>query len=213
MAYQFNGSNQNLRVNSAIVTNWPFTLSCFFKTSSFASVNIPLCLCGDGSDPPYYYVGTSSTPSIRFGAFVGGSSGFGVNGSTTLSTNVVYHLTAVFYSDNTAKGFVNGVNDGTASHGFSYNATGVNRVSIGVIDRQTPILYTPGEVSEAAIWNAALTDAEILSLARGFTADQIRPQSLVLYPPLVRDLIDLRGGRTIVNVNSATVATHPRIIT
>ena len=70
-----------------------------------------------------------------------------------------------------------------------------------------------GSIAEPAIWNVALTDAEIASLAAGFTPDQIRPQSLQFYAPLVRDLVDARGGRTITNVNSATVATHPRIIT
>lgn len=63
------------------------------------------------------------------------------------------------------------------------------------------------------MWNVALTDSENASLAAGFTPDQIRPQSLQFYAPLVRDLIDVRGGRTITNVNNATVAVHPRIIT
>jgi len=96
---------------------------------------------------------------------------------------------------------------------MSFVGTDVNRVSAGCIDRGTPVLFLNGSIAEAAIWNAALTDAEIASLAAGFTPDQIRPQSLQFYAPLVRDLVDVRGGRTITNVNSATVATHPRIIT
>ena len=39
----------------------------------------------------------------------------------------------------------------------------------------------------------------------------IRPQSLVFYAPLIRNLIDAKGGRTITNNNGATVAVHPRI--
>jgi hypothetical protein len=57
-----------------------------------------------------------------------------------------------------------------------------------------------------------LNSAEITALARGFTADQIRPQSLSFYAPLVRDLQDVRGGLAITNNNGATAATHPRII-
>ena len=71
--------------------------------------------------------------------------------------------------------------------------------------------FVNGAIADFAVWNAALTDAEITALARGFTADQVRPQSLQFYAPLVRNLVDLRGGRTITNVNGATVATHPRI--
>jgi hypothetical protein len=68
-------------------------------------------------------------------------------------------------------------------------------------------------VSEVGIWKAGLADAEITALASGFTADQIRPQSLSFYAPLVRNFQDVRGGLVITNNNGATVATHPRIIT
>ena len=75
-----------------------------------------------------------------------------------------------------------------------------------------PVLLLYGSIAEAAIWSAALTDDEILSLAKGFTPDQIRPQSLVFYAPLIRELQDLRGGLTITNNNGANVSNHPRVI-
>jgi hypothetical protein len=68
-----------------------------------------------------------------------------------------------------------------------------------------------GCVAEVGVWNAALTAAEVASLAKGMTCDKIRPQNLVFYAPLVRDLIDQKGGLTITNNNGATVATHPRV--
>ncbi len=68
-----------------------------------------------------------------------------------------------------------------------------------------------GQIAEVGIWNVALTDAEIASLADGMTCDKVRPQSLVFYAPLVRDLQDVRGGLTITNNNTATVANHPRV--
>jgi hypothetical protein len=68
-----------------------------------------------------------------------------------------------------------------------------------------------GLIAEVGIWNAALTAAEIASLADGFTCDKGRPQSLVFYAPLVRDLQDVRGGLAITNNNTATVANHPRV--
>jgi len=66
-------------------------------------------------------------------------------------------------------------------------------------------------IAEVGIWNAALTQPEIASLAKGMTCDKIRPQNLVFYTPLVRDLIDQKGGLVITNNNAATVAAHPRI--
>ena len=72
-------------------------------------------------------------------------------------------------------------------------------------------LFAVGRIAEVGIWNAALTAAEIASLAKGMTCDKVRPQSLVFYAPLVRDLIDARGGRAITNNNGATVAAHTRV--
>ena len=68
-----------------------------------------------------------------------------------------------------------------------------------------------GKIAEVGIWNAALTAEEIASLADGMTCDKVRPQSLVFYAPLVRDLIDYKGGLAITNTNTATVADHPRV--
>ena len=66
-------------------------------------------------------------------------------------------------------------------------------------------------MAEVGIWNVALNAAEIASLARGMTCDKVRPRNLVFYAPLVRDLIDAKGGLAIANNNGATVANHPRI--
>jgi hypothetical protein len=68
-----------------------------------------------------------------------------------------------------------------------------------------------GLIAEVGIWNVALTAAEIASLAKGMTCDKVSPQSLVFYAPLVRDLIDQKGGLTITNNNAATVAAHTRV--
>jgi hypothetical protein len=68
-----------------------------------------------------------------------------------------------------------------------------------------------GQVAEVGLYSAALTADEIASLSKGMTCDKIRPQSLVFYAPLVRDLQDTKGGRSITNNNAATVAAHPRV--
>lgn len=72
-------------------------------------------------------------------------------------------------------------------------------------------VYFPGDICDCAIWSTDLSDAEIASLAKGFKPTRIRPQSLVFYAPLIRNLQDTRGGLTITNNNTATVAVHPRV--
>jgi hypothetical protein len=61
------------------------------------------------------------------------------------------------------------------------------------------------------IWDVALTADEIAALAKGVRCSAIRPQNLRFHAPLIRDLIDVRGGRTITNTNTATVIQHPRL--
>ncbi len=60
------------------------------------------------------------------------------------------------------------------------------------------------------MWQATLTAEEIASLAKGMTCDKIRPQSLVYYTPLIRDIQDLARGMALTNTDS-TVANHPRV--
>jgi hypothetical protein len=68
-----------------------------------------------------------------------------------------------------------------------------------------------GQLAEFAIWNAALTVDEINSLAQGFKPPRIRPQSLLYYVPLVRDVQELRSGIAFTAVNTPVVFDHPRV--
>jgi hypothetical protein len=71
--------------------------------------------------------------------------------------------------------------------------------------------YFAGDVAEVGVWSVALTDDEVASHAKGFSAKRIRPQSLVFYAPLIRNAQDVRGALALTNNNSATVANHPRV--
>ena len=71
--------------------------------------------------------------------------------------------------------------------------------------------FADHDIAEMAFWSVILTDNERLSLSKGFKPHRVRPQSLVFYSPMVRELQDLRGGKVITNTNGATVAPHPRM--
>lgn len=211
MAYAFNGSTQNLEIGSSVVTQYPFTLACIGLANSFTSV--PNCLGFDNSatnqGSVYLYFGSNG--AVRCGIENGVSAGVYATSSTTSGTGTYVSMAAV-YTSSTITVYNNGGGKVSASHSLTFPS--VNRIRIAAARYSgTTGSYLNGNVAECALWNVALTDAEIASLAAGFTADQIRPQSLQFYAPLVRDLIDVRGGRAFTNNNSATVATHPRIIT
>lgn len=69
-----------------------------------------------------------------------------------------------------------------------------------------------GRIAELGIWNATLTSGDFASMARGFCPAFIKPASLNVYVPLVRDLVDIREGVAITNTGPATVSTHCPII-
>lgn len=115
------------------------------------------------------------------------------------------------YQTANKQAFLNGV-AGTAET-TAYGLVDVAQVTVGGRRNSGGFgVFMNGLIAEVGIWSAALTAAEIASLSAGFTPDQVRPQSLVFYAPLVRELRDLRGGLAITATNSPTVATHPRII-
>ena len=63
-----------------------------------------------------------------------------------------------------------------------------------------------GYVAECAIWNTVLTASEINTLYNGIPANNIRPQNLTFYAPLIRDLNTVVGAYTL-SPESGTTAT------
>jgi hypothetical protein len=67
-----------------------------------------------------------------------------------------------------------------------------------------------GNIAHPAIWNVALTDAEVAMLASGLSPLRVRPQSLIFYlPTLGRDSpeIDIIGAQTF-TVHGATASSN-----
>lgn len=139
-----------------------------------------------------------------------GSLASGQTTSQLTTANVWQHVAGVFSSQTSRRTYLNGVagTENTTDIGSQNTATDI---LIGA-RRNTGIgNYFQGSIAEVGIWNAALTADEIASLADGITCDKVRPQSLVFYAPLTRELQDVRGGLSITNNNTATVANHPRV--
>ena len=70
-----------------------------------------------------------------------------------------------------------------------------------------------GDLAEAAIWNEALSAAEVALLAQGLSPLSLRPWALVFYAPIYGRYdpeIDIIGGLNL-TVLDATASAHPRI--
>lgn len=199
MAYQFN-SNQYLSTASTPVTAAPFSVSAWFRVDNTTG-NKAIVSIAKGGD------------GIRWLLYTGGSSplwfvsGVGQAGSGTVSANTWTHCCAVEAASNSRTLYTNGTAGSTNT--ASGTPSGVSNVYIGSDGPNSNRLT--GQVADVGIWDVALTAAEITSLSKGVSCRLIRPQSLVFYAPLIRDLVDVRGARTITNNGTATVSDHPRI--
>ena len=203
-------SSQYLSTASAPASGTPMTIACWCKVSAGASGTSP------GRAPVAVGVngGTHrnqlNVVGIQTQLFAQGATASEQLTLNNLTADQLFHFAGVFASSSSRTGYVDGaaIATGTTNIG-SQNAA--NTITIGARWNTTIGNFYNNDIAEVGVWNVALTAAEIASLADGMTCDKVRPQSLVFYAPLVRELQDVRGGLTITNNNTATVAVHPRV--
>jgi hypothetical protein len=201
MAYQFTAANSRYLSAGATVTALPFTMSCWVNAAANA---FGVCMAFGNGAGLRVLLGIDINKS-----FIQTDSLFSYS-TNTYAANTWTHVAATARSGSGGgQPWLGGVGGATIAPTFS-NLT-PTETFIGARRNTTIGVYLTGLIADAAVWNAELTADEIKSLSTGMTADKVRPQSLVFYAPLVRDLIDAKGGLTITNNNTATVANHPRV--
>jgi len=208
MAYEFTSANStHLTTASAPVSSHPCTLACWFYSNSLTDCAL-LTVENPSGHLTLMNIGTNSNGTVR--ANIYNNSGVSFDTTATYNNQEWIHICCVFNSATSRTLYLNGANSVTNTNNVT--TSGLTRIAIsGRSYIGSTSAFANGRVAESGIWNAALTAEEIASLAKGMTCDKVRPQSLVFYAPLVRDLLDAKGGLTITNNNSATVADHPRI--
>lgn len=215
MAYVFvAASTQYLNTSTSPVSALPFTaFASFYPTRNTVRENILSPNVNSSTDNTLalleYDATVAGTP-VRATYRVALSAVENASSTVAPTLNAWNAAMAVFTSSSSRSIYLNGGNSATNSN----TATGTptfDRVSIAALLRATAALYFDGRVAETAFWSVALNTDEMASLAKGFKPHRIRPQSLVFYAPLIRNLQDVKAGRTITNNNTATVGNHPRV--
>ncbi len=190
------------------------TLACWAKSSGSYATNRGLVS---------KYIGATTQRSYAFYIDASGFVGFAlstngtfqaanvITGSTAIGTDWA-HAAAVVTPSSRQELFLNAASGAVKTSSVLASIhSGTAPLLIGQQFSNLAENTFDGLIAEVGIWNAALTTAEVTSLAKGMTCDKVRPQSLVFYAPLVRNLQDVKGGLTITNNNTATVANHPRV--
>jgi hypothetical protein len=147
-------------------------------------------------------------------AFYKSNASTGLDGTTTLVANQWYHVctTYEFITDGTSvlRLYLNGTQQASSTTAVGPLNQGSVATEIGRRTGSSSNQFPANaQIADVGIWNQTLTASEVASLSKGMSCDKVRMQGLVLYAPLVRDLIDLKGNA--LTNNGTTVAAHPRI--
>jgi peroxiredoxin len=209
------GSSQYLENTvAAPVTDFPFTMACWFNSDDITVAQTLVHIQDKDVADAYHGLfaqGAVAGDPIR-AATVGGTGGTVLADTTAgYSANTWHHACGVWATRADVSSFIDGGSEGNDG-GAGDSPPGIDSVSLGRQGDSTPGTYMSGNIAEAAIWNAALTNAEVAILATGVSPLAVRPQSLVFYMPLVRDDdVDLIGGLTLTPSGSPTIADHPPV--
>ena len=204
MPYNVSASNISYLSNIAPISAKPLTMACWFRRP-LGTVGTPIILFDGANVNRRFGISLGTTGTVAVVEF--DTAWASVTTTTTHTANTWNHACATFTSNTKRTPYLNA--GGNRDSNGNAALTGVTSMRIGI--NQNTANSLNGDVAEVGIWNVALTQPEISSLAAGMTCNKVCPQNLVFYAPLVRDLIDVKGGLTITNNNSATVADHPRV--
>lgn len=187
MAYTFNGSSQYLtHALSTTITAYPFSLFVRAKSTNLTTQQVGAALIQNAGAYSGWLLGLAGNVALD-PAFL---NRFGVEQITVgaYSSGVWYALigtasaaasAAVYQDDSVTSTVVSAALPATPNP---------NRLMVGA--RLTPAasLYLTGAAASVALWNVALTAADQHSLAVGFSPRRVRPQNLLGYAPLIRNL-------------------------
>lgn len=203
-------ASQKIVAASAVVAAVPLTMACWFNSDSDTPNQVAIALADSSVENHWFWLYVeNAVGGDRIEALVqaGGATAAAIT-STTVTRNVWHHGAVVFSAVDARAAYLDGGGKGTDVN--SRTPAGLDRTSIGAVERATPGVYFSGRIAEAAIWNVALSDAEVAVLAEGFSPLFVRPQNLVFHAPLIQEILDVVGGVPLTN-NGSTVAEHPPI--
>ena len=194
MAYNFLNQTAATSTIQALGSffSYPLTINCWFypTLASYGSMSLVELVENTAGNFHGLQINTNAN-TVRYGT---GTPVFATS-SASYTTNTWNMATAVGTSITSRTVYLNAANSGTNTG--SRTITTPDRVCIGFI--RNGGIDSPnyeGYLAEVAIWNDTLTTDELTSLYKGTKADQIRPQNLKFYMPLVRNIYDETASTT-----------------
>jgi hypothetical protein len=211
MAYNFTAASSQYLSASTSTAQEPLTIAAwFYPTTIGVAQALGSIGINGGVGRCQLFVSIPNTLRLAHTDNSGGTAGATIDAAGSVVQDQWQHGCGVFASESSRTPYLNGV--AGSENTVTIGTTGpFDSTLVGSRFNTTLGFYFSGRIAEFGVWNAALTADEVASLAKGMTCDKVRPNALVFYAPLIRNLQDVRGGLTITNNNGATVADHPRV--
>ena len=194
MAYNFTNLTASTSTIQALGSffSYPLTINCWFYPTITGIGSLHLVSFVENTASVVHLLRLdSNTNLVQYNT----GTPLSASSSASYTTNTWNMATAVGTSATSRTVYLNAANSGTQT--TSRTPTTPDRVCIGfarLSGIDTPTME--GYIAEVAIWNATLTTDELTSLYKGTKADQIRPQNLKFYMPLVRNIYDETASTT-----------------
>jgi hypothetical protein len=198
MARTFNGSSDFLLIASTLgISDAPMSMSCQFINANDSAL-LNMVSLSDGSNDAHALDYRGDTADNLLRAY-SNDSGVATGAASSVPNSGVAGYIVVGTWTSTSSRRIHYRSIGTGTHTDSPSNTTLvtpDAMSEWNIGRYSASIgrYANGVMSHVGIWNVALDAGEALSLTRGFPPRRVRPQSLVAYFPLIRNLFDWKGN-------------------
>jgi len=217
VARDFDGTADYLISSGVPDGIYPLSMSCLVKVDSFST------------SPYFFQYGLSSDANSRLGlnftsggvleASVRSSSNIRTWATTAaVATDTWVNVVGTFTSSTVCAAFIDGVSAGSYTFTATVDLPAFNQTSLGALVRTSASNFLNGQIAEAAIWNAVLSQDEINMLTARMSPQCVRPQDLRAYWPLhgragsAGDEEDWVGTWPLTQISSPALFDHPRII-
>jgi len=203
------GSSEYCDIGSAAVSGEPFSMACWFYSDSITSTQALMSIA-DG-DVTYQYYALRAEGAVA-GDYIAAMSWDGnqtrkAQTTSGYSANTWHHAAGVWGASDDKHAYLDGGSEGTNSDS-SFVTNTLDHMCIGCTADSTPAFYVSGRVAEAAIWDVALTDAEIAILGDKYSALWVRPDHIIAYWAFSIDDQDWMGDYDLSPQNTPSWAAH-----
>ena len=176
-------SGDYLEINSAVALAAPITVSGWMRSNNTLIDQVVLSIVQRGTGEHYMaLVATLGLNNVWWTARGGIAAPSQAITTAPWTANTWHHVCGIEASPTDRRAYLDGGNKGTDA--TSRTPAGLDRTSIARAGFLPSGFAFSGDLAHVAVWDAALTDAEVASLAAGASPLSMRRDSLIAYWPV-----------------------------